>query len=179
MAVLGLCGCAGFRWWPWAGAALPCGAPAAHCGGASWCGVRAPGVWASAAASRGRISRGSWALGHGLPCSEACEIFLDLPGPGIEPASPALQAAFAPEPPVRSQAAQIVTVWPDCTLLYDVCNWQSLNHALPWFPHWNRLSSGPEFSRAPLSPVVNLVQTRASVFIFVEPSFGKIPAKSV
>ena len=73
-------------------------------------------MWASAAASRGRISRGSWALGHGLPCSEACEIFLDLPGPGIEPASPALQAAFAPEPPVRSQAAQIVTVWPDCTL---------------------------------------------------------------
>ena len=77
MAVLGLCCCAGFRSLPWAGASLPGGARASHCRGSSWCGARALSMWASAAAPRGRISRGSCALGHGLCCSKACGIFLD------------------------------------------------------------------------------------------------------
>ena len=39
---------------------------------------------------------GSWALGLGLRCSKARGVFLGLPGSGIEPASPALQADFLP-----------------------------------------------------------------------------------
>ena len=39
---------------------------------------------------------GSWALGPGLRCSKAHGVFLGLPGSGIEPASPALQADFLP-----------------------------------------------------------------------------------
>ena len=52
------------------------GCAASHCGGVSCCGARAPGLWASVAAAHGSVAV---AQGH-----------VNLPGPGIEPVSPAL-----------------------------------------------------------------------------------------
>ena len=81
------------------GATLPCSAQAAHCGGSSCCGAQAPDTWASVVASAGLSSCGSWALStqalvvvvHGLWL--ICGM-CDLPGPGIEPLSPALAGRF-------------------------------------------------------------------------------------
>ena len=61
-----------------------CGARASHCGGFSFCGARAPDVWASAIVAHRLGSCGSQALStgsvvvvHGLSCLAACGIFLD------------------------------------------------------------------------------------------------------
>ena len=66
-----------------AGATLRCSAQASHCGGFSCCGVRALGTRAlehrlSSCGSRAQLLRGMW----------------DLPGPGVEPMSPALAGRF-------------------------------------------------------------------------------------
>ena len=43
---------------------------------------------------------GSVAVVHGLSCSMACGVFMDLPGSGIEPVPPARAVGFfTPEPP--------------------------------------------------------------------------------
>ena len=68
------------------GATLPCGARASHCGGFSCCGARALGTWASVVVARGLSSCGTWAQ---LLCG-----MWDLPGPGLEPVSPALAGRF-------------------------------------------------------------------------------------
>ena len=66
--------------WLWrAGATLRCGARASQCSGFSCCGARALGAWASVV------------VAHGLSCSAACG---NVPGPGLEPVSPALAGRF-------------------------------------------------------------------------------------
>ena len=85
---------AGFLQLQRAGATLRCGAPASHCGGFSCCGARALGVWASVVVVRGLSSCGARALECRLSsCGTWAQLFChmwDLPGPGLEPVSPAL-----------------------------------------------------------------------------------------
>ena len=80
------------------GATLHCNAQASYCSGFSCCGAWALGARASVVVARGLSSCGSWALEcrlsscgaqSQLPCS-----MWDLPGPGIEPLSPALAGGF-------------------------------------------------------------------------------------
>ena len=79
--------CVGFLQLQRAGATLCCGARASlHCGGFSCCGAWALGTQASVVAACGLRSCGTWAqLLRGM---------WDLPGPGIEPMSPALAGGF-------------------------------------------------------------------------------------
>ena len=93
------------------GATLPCGVWASHCGGFSCCGAQALGVQASVVATRRLSSCGSQAVEHRLSNCGARTSLLrsmwDLPGPGLEPVSPALAGGFlttAPsgKPPVFS-----------------------------------------------------------------------------
>ena len=95
LAALGLCCCAQ--------AFSSCGewgllslAWASHCHGLSHCGARAPGVQASVVVARGLSSCGSRAqLLRGM---------WDLPGPGLEPVSPALAGGFSTTaPPGKSR----------------------------------------------------------------------------
>ena len=68
------------------GATLRCGAWASPCGGFSCCGARALGARASVVAACGLSSCGARAqLLRGM---------WDLPGPGLEPVSPALAGGF-------------------------------------------------------------------------------------
>ena len=72
--------------------------PASHCGGFSCCGVQALGAWASVVVACGLSSCGSWALERRLSSSgirawSLCGMW-DLPGPGLEPMSPALAGGF-------------------------------------------------------------------------------------
>ena len=79
-----------------AGATLHCGARASHCGGFSGCGAWALGAWASVVVARRLRSCGAWAE---LLCG-----MWDLPGPGIEPVSPALADGFlTTAPPGKPQ----------------------------------------------------------------------------
>ena len=73
------------------GANLHCGAQASHCGGFFCCGARALGVRASVVVACGLSSCGSWALERRF---SSCGGMWDLPGPGIEPVSPALAGGF-------------------------------------------------------------------------------------
>ena len=89
------------------GLILHCGAWASHCGGFSCCGAWALGVWASVAVARGLSSCGSWALECRLSsCGTWAQLLhrmWDLPGPGIEPMSPALAGGFlTTAPPGKS-----------------------------------------------------------------------------
>ena len=69
-----------------AGATLHCGVQPSHCGGFSCCRARALGTWASVVVARGLGSCGSRAqLLRGM---------WYLPGPGLEPVSPALAGIF-------------------------------------------------------------------------------------
>ena len=80
------------------GAALRCGARASHHGGFSCCRAQALGVRASVVVARGLISCGSQALEHRLSsCVTRAQLLhgmWDLPGPGLEPVSPALSGGF-------------------------------------------------------------------------------------
>ena len=87
-----------------AGATLCCGARASHCGGFSCCGARALGAWASVVVACGLSSCGSQAVERRLSSCGAWAYLLhgmwDLPGPGLEPMSPALAGGFlTTEPP--------------------------------------------------------------------------------
>ena len=90
-AVLGLRCCAQ--------ASLRCGVWASHCGGFSCCRARALGAWASVVVACGLSSCGSWALEHRPSSCGAWAQLLhsmrDLPGPGMEPVSPALAGGFS------------------------------------------------------------------------------------
>ena len=69
-----------------AGATLRCGAVASHCGGFSCCGARAVGAQASVVVASGLSSCGARVqLLHSM---------WDLPGPWIEPVTPALAGGF-------------------------------------------------------------------------------------
>ena len=66
---------------------LRCGARASHCGGFSCCGARASVVVAcglSSCGAQAQLLRGMW----------------DLPGPGLEPVSPALSGGFLTTAPL-------------------------------------------------------------------------------
>ena len=97
MAVLGL-GCLGFLQLWRAGATLRCGAGASHCGGFSCCRARALGAQASVVVAHGLSSCGSRALERRLSsCGARTQLLRsmwDLPGPGLEPVSPALAGGF-------------------------------------------------------------------------------------
>ena len=75
---------------------LRCCVQASHCGGFSCCGARALGVRASVFVALWLRSCGSQALEHRLSsCGTRAQLLhgmWDLPGPGIEPMSPALVA---------------------------------------------------------------------------------------
>ena len=80
-----------------AGATLCCGARASHCSGFS-CGAQALGTRASVVVARGLSSCGSRALERRLSsCGTQASLLhgiCDLPGPGLEPVSPALAGGF-------------------------------------------------------------------------------------
>ena len=91
-----------------AGATLRRGAQASHCGGFSCCGAWALGAWASVVVARRLSSCGSWAPERRLSSCGACAQLLrgmwDLPGPGLEPMSPALAGrCLTTAPPGKSQ----------------------------------------------------------------------------
>ena len=74
------------------------GVRASHCGGFSYCGSRALGARASELVARGLSSCGSRTLERrlsscGAQASLLCGMW-DLPGPGLEPVSPALAGGF-------------------------------------------------------------------------------------
>ena len=100
---------AGFLQLRQAGATLCCGARASHCGGFSCCGARALGTRASVVvARRPQSSRASVVIVCGLSsCGARAQLLCsmwDLPGPGIEPLSPALAGGFSTiAPPGKSQ----------------------------------------------------------------------------
>ena len=99
--------CVGFLQLWRAGATLRCGVRASHCGGFSCCRARALGAWASVVVAC-RLSRcGSRALEHRLSnCGTRAQLLCgmwDLPGPGLEPMSPALAGGFlTTAPPGKS-----------------------------------------------------------------------------
>ena len=80
------------------GATLCCGVRASYCGGFSCCGAWALGTRASAVGARGLSSCGSRALERRLSsCGARAQLLRgmwDLPGPGLEPVSPALAGGF-------------------------------------------------------------------------------------
>ena len=96
-----------FSSWQRAGATLRCSVWTSHFGGFSCCGARALGAWASVVVAHGLSSCGSWALECRLGSCGARAYLLhgtwDLPGPGIEPVSPALAGGFlTTAPPGKS-----------------------------------------------------------------------------
>ena len=108
-AALGLCCCARALLQLWqAGAILHYGLRASHCGGFSCCGARALGTRASVVvARRPQSSRASVVIVCGLSsCGARAQLLCsmwDLPGPGIEPLSPALAGGFlTTAPPGKS-----------------------------------------------------------------------------
>ena len=90
--------CTGFLQLWRVGATLRCGVRASHCSGFSCCRAQALGVRASVVVARGLSSCGSRALEHRLSSCGARAYLLhgmwDLPGPGLEPVSPALAGGF-------------------------------------------------------------------------------------
>ena len=93
------------------GATLHCGARASHCSGFSRCGAQALGAWASVVAARGLSSCGSRALECRLSsCGARAQLLRgmwDLPGPGLEPVSPALAGGFLTTAPPGKPQKQI------------------------------------------------------------------------
>ena len=89
---------AGFLQLGQAGATLPCAAWASHCSGFSCHGAQAVGTRASVVVACGLSSCGSQALEHRLSsCGTWAQLLCgmwDLPGPGLEPVSPALAGGF-------------------------------------------------------------------------------------
>ena len=88
------------------GATLCCGARASHCNGFSCCGAWALGMWASVVTACGLSSCGARALEHRLSsCGAQTQLLRDmwdLPGPGLEPVSPALAGgSLTTMPPVK------------------------------------------------------------------------------
>ena len=88
---------AGFHQLQRAGATLRCGVQA-YCGGFSCCRAKALGTRASVVAACGLSSGGSRALEHRLSsCGARAQLLRgmwDLPGPGLEPGSPAPAGGF-------------------------------------------------------------------------------------
>ena len=99
------------------GATLRCGARASHCSGFSCCRAWAPGARASVVVARGLSSCGLQALEHKLSsCGTRAQLLRgmwDLPGPGLEPVSPALAGRFlTTAPPGKPPAGGFLTTAP-------------------------------------------------------------------
>ena len=87
---------------------LCCDARASHWGGFPCCGAQALGTYTSVVAVHRLSSCGFWALECRLSSCGAQALLLsstwDLPGPGIEPVSPALAGGFLTNvPPGKPQ----------------------------------------------------------------------------
>ena len=85
---------------------------ASRCGGFSCCRARALGTRAPVVAAHGLSSCGLWALDHRLSSCGAWALLLhgmwDIPGPGLEPMSPALAGGFlTTAPPGKLQYTHI------------------------------------------------------------------------
>ena len=98
---------------------LCCYAQASHCGGFSCCEARALGARASVFVAHRLSSCGSRSLEFRLSSCGARAYFLrgmwDLPGPGIQPVSPALAGGFATTaPPGKPQEYSLK--WPKLIL---------------------------------------------------------------
>ena len=92
-----------------AGATFRCAVQASHCGGFSHCGAQVLGTRASVVVARGLSSCGSWDPECRFSSCGARASLLrgmwDLPGPGLEPVSPALAGGFlTTAPPGKSLA---------------------------------------------------------------------------
>ena len=109
--------CSSFLQLGGAGATLHCGTQASHCGGFSCCGaqalsVRAQQLWL--AGSRVQAQQ-LWRTGSVAPG------MWDLPGPGVEPVSPALAGRFLTiAPPGKSQ--QTVFKFRMCMGFFKILN---------------------------------------------------------
>ena len=124
--------CVGFLQLQRAGATLCCGAQASHCGGFSCCGAQALGARASVVVacrlsrcgSRALESRlsscGARALERRLGSCGARALLLcamwDLPGPGLEPLSPALAGGFLTTTPPRRPYIYFLSSLGDCSV---------------------------------------------------------------
>ena len=90
--------CVGFPQLQRTGATLRCSARASHCCGFSCCRARTLGTQASVVVACGLSSCGLQALEHRLSsCGTQAQLLCgmwDLPGPGLEPVSPALAGRF-------------------------------------------------------------------------------------
>ena len=98
-----------------AGATLPSSARASHCSGFSCCGAQALGTWASVVVVCGLSTCGSWALERRLSsCGTRAQLLCgmwDLPGPGLEPVSPAVAGGvLTTVPPGKSRSYTLLTV---------------------------------------------------------------------
>ena len=97
-------------------ATLHCGAWASHCRGFSCCRAWALGVRASVVVACGLGSCGSWALEHSLSsCGTWAQLLhgmWDLPGPGLEPMSPALAGGFLTTAP-PGKSLRLLLIWLD------------------------------------------------------------------
>ena len=91
---------------------------ASHCGGFSCCGARALGARASVVGARGLSSYGSRALECRLSSCGARASLLrgvwELPGPGLEPLSPALAGGFLTTAPPGKPAACFARIFKHC-----------------------------------------------------------------
>ena len=85
---------------------------AAYCRGFSCCRAQALGTWASVVVARRLSSCGSRALEHRLSSCGTQALLLrgmwDLPGPGLEPVSPALAGRFLTTAPPGKPTASIL-----------------------------------------------------------------------
>ena len=92
---------------------LRCGEWASHCGGFSCCRARALGTWASVVVSCRLSSCGLLALEHRVSnCGTRAQLLRgmwDLPGPGIEPVSPAMAGGFSTTAPPGKPAFHFFT----------------------------------------------------------------------
>ena len=93
------------------GATLRCGVRASRCSGFSCCRARALGVRASVVVAHGLSSCGTWALERRLSsCGTQAQLLRgmwDLPGPGLEPVSPALAGRFSTTVPPGKPSASL------------------------------------------------------------------------
>ena len=108
--------CAGFLQLRRAGATLRCGARASCCRGFSCCGTWALGAQASVVVAHGLQARRLSSCGaraqllHGM---------WDLPGPGLEPVSPALAGRFlTTAPPGKPQGVFLMLLFYMWQILY-------------------------------------------------------------
>ena len=105
---------------------------ASHCSGFSCCRAQALGTRASVVAARGLSSCGSQALEHRLSSYGARALLLcgmwDLPGPGLEPVSPALAGGFLTTAPPGKSLTYILFLKLYLSLMRENSNNKKMNN---------------------------------------------------